>query len=161
MRTTYFLRRAVATLVEFADVVTRLEREMDFQRVKARFKPEALAQWAEAVGFFGSNEPFLTQVRNDVGGHFGHMAAVYAVENFQPDADGKIEILETGPGAAAERLHFTSEIAATALIRHLSGSTTEEKVESLVKTVVDAVRHATQAVHLVTACYLWDRFGGG
>lgn len=70
-------------------------------------------------------------------------------------------LLETKPGAWAERLHFASLIAATALIRHLPGSTPEEKVEFLIKKVVDATKHATQAVHVITALYLWERFARG
>lgn len=81
--------------------------------------------------------------------------------DFWPDAGAKMELLETKPGAWAERLHFASLIAATALIRHLPGSTPEEKVEFLIKKVVDATKHATQAVHVITALYLWERFARG
>jgi hypothetical protein len=159
VRRLYFLRRAVATLVEFAEALHLLEREPDFQCLKAQFNSEALTQWSQAVQFFHANEAFLKRVRNDVGGHFGGAAAVYAVENMQPSASGKIELLETKPGEWAERLHFTSLVAATALIRHLPGSSPEEKVDSLVAAVVEATKHATQAVHIITALCLWDRFG--
>ena len=161
VRKLYFLRRIVATLVEFAEVVRLLEEDADFRGVKTRFDSEAQNLWSEAVAFFHSNESFLKKVRNDVGGHFGGQAAVWAVENLQRDAVAKMEIIQTKPGAWAERLHFTGLIAATALLRHLPGRSQEEKVEYLCTKVVDAAKHATEAVHVVTAVYLWHRFGRG
>lgn len=161
VRKIYFLRRAVATLREFAEGVRLLERDADFQALKARVNPDAEVRWSNAVKFFASREKFFVQVRNDVGGHFGTEAAKYAVDRLQPDADGKMECAETGPNAFAERLHFTSLIAATALTRHLTGASDLEKVDLLVKTVVDAVGHATRAVGAITVPYLWERFGRG
>jgi hypothetical protein len=74
------------------------------------FNASAFVQWSEAGIFFASNESLLKQVRNDVGGHFGSAAALYAVDNFEPLAASSLELLETIPSEWAERLHFVSLI---------------------------------------------------
>src|SRR5258708_3015412 len=83
VRRLYFLRRAVATLVEFAETLRLLDDNSEFRRLKGSFNASAFVQWSEAGAFLDSNESFLKQVRNDVGGHFGSAAALYAVDNFE------------------------------------------------------------------------------
>jgi len=58
-------------------------------------------------------------------------------------------------------LQFTTEIAATALVRHLVGTSPEDKIERLFQnTLMPAYGHATVAVQMIAASHLWHRFGG-
>ena len=74
----YFLRRAIATLVEIAEVLRLIDREPAFVRLKADFDEMTLEYWTGAIDFFNENERLLERVRNDVGGHFGSAAALFA-----------------------------------------------------------------------------------
>ncbi len=58
------------------------------------------------------------------------------------------------------RLNFAGEIAATAFVRRLRGTTVVDKVESLFKNVlIPAYGHATDAVKMIVSSHLWHRFG--
>jgi hypothetical protein len=156
VRRLYFLRRTVATLVEFAEVLRLLEDDPDFKKqVVSTFNETARKQWSEGIGFFKSEETFLKRVRNDVGGHFGTSAAKYAVQNLNENDYGKMEIIEANTGGLQERLHFTATIAAKALFRHVEGNTDEEKVKSLFDRVREATKHAWQCAHWITF-WLWE-----
>ena len=99
VRRVYFLRRVVATLVEFAEALRLLENDPDFEcQVKSTFSERARSQWSDGIAFFKTEEKFLKDVRNDVGGHFGAAAAKYAVQNLSQNDDGKIEIVATIKG---------------------------------------------------------------
>lgn len=150
----YFLRRSIATLVEFAETVRLLEQCTEFEVVRSHFSPEIAKYWDEASLSFRKEEHLLERVRNDIGGHFGQQAATYVVQNFDPAAVGKLELSSRG-----FRLHFVGEIAATAALRHVNGPTYESRSEQLVGTVKKAYRQATRATKCVVTCYLWERFG--
>ena len=126
-RRNYFLRRSIATLVEFAETLRLLDKCTEFQGVKARFGTEIAMYWPKALRFFDKHEALLESVRNDIGGHFGQKAAIYAKDNLDPTAVGKIEAkyMET------IHLHFAGEIAASAALRHLPGSTAKKRFENL------------------------------
>jgi len=51
----YFLRRSIATLHEFSQVIQELDRLPSFQRVKAQFDSEVLKYWASAVAERSNN----------------------------------------------------------------------------------------------------------
>jgi hypothetical protein len=94
-----------------------------------------------------------------VGGHFGSKAADFAVQSFLLDADGSIEAHLNDAGKGGVILGFASEIAATALLRHLPGCHAEEKVKTLFEEVVTAFPHAVRAVECIVAHHLWVRTG--
>lgn len=151
----YFLRRSIATLVEFAETLRLLNECNEFQDIRSRFNPEITKYWDKALQFFAKHEALLKKVRNDIGGHFGEQAAIYATTHLDSAAVGKIEAeyLKT------VHLHFAGEIAAAATLRHLSGSTTEHGFIRLLRIVVTSFRHATRSTHCIVFCYLWEKFG--
>ena len=68
----YFLRRSIATLVEFAEALRLLNDCSDFNDVRLGFDEEVIEMWSEGITFFHENETFLERIRNDTGGHFDH-----------------------------------------------------------------------------------------
>ncbi len=82
----YFLRRCIATLVEFAETVRLLDECDVFKPIKKGLDKKIRPYWSGAVRFFRQHEPFLKKVRNDIGGHFGSMAADCAVRHVGPEA---------------------------------------------------------------------------
>lgn len=152
----YFIRRSIATVVEFAEALRLLNGSNEFAcKVKPHFIPSMIECWDSAVRFFRDQEPFLKLVRNDIGGHFGLQSAEYAIAKADPLTPLKMEVNEKGNMF----LHFAGEIAAAATMRHLEGPTVEEGFAKLMKIVTTAFGHATSSVHCIGVAYLWPRFG--
>ena len=157
----YFLRRSIGTLTEFAEAIRWINACPEMQALKDSWgSAEATKTWNAAVAFFLTNERFIEDVRNDIGGHFGMKAAHYAVGNLDPSITGKMERHWNEDGEESMHLHFAGEIAANAFVRHLCGATVTDKVEALFRDVLmPAYGHATVAVKIIAASYLWHRFG--
>lgn len=157
-RRNYFLRRSIATLIEFAQTFRLLDQCSDFQGIKAKFDAVSAKRWQKALRFFKLNESLFVRVRNDIGGHFGLEAARYATTHMPSSSVGKLEVfLEDSKQGA--RLHFAGELAAVAMSRHLKGKTSEQKFSLLLRKVVVGYRHAIWSVDLVIVFYLWEKFG--
>jgi hypothetical protein len=154
-RQNYFLRRSIATLVEFAEAIRLLDECPEFHSIKMSFPPELRDRWNEGVRFFRDHEQFFKDVRNDVGGHFGSEAARFAIEHIHTEGTGEIE----GRDDKTVHLHFVMPLVATAMTRHLQGMTAEEKFTPLFKDAVAGFKYATDCTHCVVFGYLWQRFG--
>ncbi len=159
LRSFYFLRRSIATCVEFAEAIRLLDQASDFKKLVARFPAEGQTTWRESLNYFGRKEKFWKEIRNDVGGHFGSKASEFAVESFLPDAGGSIEVHLNHDGKGGAILGFASEIAATALLRRLPGGTHKEKSKNLIDEVMTAFPHAIRAVECIVNDHMWDRAG--
>lgn len=160
-RRNYFLRRSIGTLYEFAEGLRLLAACPDFAWVSAAFDDDTAAEWNAAIGFFHSKERLIQSVRNDIGGHFGSKAAIYAVPNLGTGTVCKIEIkYDVQNSPRPPELHFAGEIAASAFLRHLPGTSVDEQVGGFMTDVlVQGYRHATECVHVLVVLYLWPRFG--
>ena len=88
------------------------------------------AYWTNGSAYFKSNERFLENIRNDIGGHFGSKAAIYALENLSADAVGHMEFRGTGKEQTMH-LHFAGELVATAMLRHLPGEGVEDRFHQI------------------------------
>jgi hypothetical protein len=157
-RQLYFLRRSMATLHEFASVLSEIDQLPSFQVVRAGFSTTSQRHWPRALTYFRRHERYIARIRHNVGGHFGKQAAALALANLLPNALGKLEIALYGQGGGA-KLFFTNEIAATATLLHVRGTNSEAKARRMIRHALVAFRHATFAVDCITANYLWDRFG--
>ena len=156
-RMQYFLRRSIASLVEFAESIRMLHSCPDFHLVRSCFDNKAVTHWDTAVEYFKTAEGFLKQVRNDIGGHFGHSASRYPIANLVSGALGKFEVVEMASGAADIRLHFAGELAATAMFRHLRGNSQKEKMDGLVNIVDTSYGHAAKCAADIAHCYFWKK----
>lgn len=118
-RRLYFVRRAIATVLEMKGGFQRLDQCPEFQNVLRSFTPEETADWRAAVTFLVDHEQEFRQIRNDVGGHFLEQAADYALASISAKATGVIIIQRgTKPQTAGPFLKFASELVANAITRH-------------------------------------------
>src|ERR1700733_7621865 len=147
-RVNYFLRRAIATLVEFAEAVRLLSELDDFKRFCGSVDASLSAYWTNGSAYFKSNERFLENIRNDIGGHFGSKAAIYALENLSGDAVGHMEFRGTGKEQTMH-LHFAGELVATAMLRHLPGEGVEDRFHQITQVALAGFRHATLCTQFV------------
>lgn len=157
-RRLYFIRRAVATLVEYGGALVRLDQCPEFAKIRERFSPRELQQWSEAKHFFDENKAVLANVRNHIGGHFQEKASAYALSNMHPQAVAKIEIVRAPrDNRVGIKLKFVGELAATALTAHKEEKTTEEFINLLVKLTREGFAHAVIVVHSVSNFYLIEK----
>jgi hypothetical protein len=158
-RPIYFLRRSIATLKEFAEASRLLDASDDFQWLKSTFDEQSKTRWEKAIGFFREQEKMIGDIRNDLGGHFGFPAALYAVANLRPNVSGKIEFVFKRPNKITPRLHFAGEIAATALSKRLPGSDNKAQLALFFKEIlVPGYRHATNLIDPIVNHLLIPRF---
>jgi hypothetical protein len=162
-RVHYFLRRAIGTWCEFAEVIRLLDAQEDFGPIRRRFDALATRKWRKAVRFFRKYEHAMKAVRNDIGGHFGSKAARYAIENFTPGVTGKFEIVRDDLGRVGAHLYFAGEIVAVATFRTLPGGPDKQnstaQFRNLLRIVRVGWRYGTLSASVIGSQYLWDRFG--
>jgi hypothetical protein len=159
-RKQYFLRRSIGSLCEFADALNLLSQCTELKALYSSWDATSRGDWDDVISFFTNQQRLIKDIRNDIGGHFGSKASLYVVEHLQSSA-GKVEVGWNEHNQPSNmRLHFTSQLAATAFTRHLHGATMEEKVKRFFDDVLmPGYKHATTSVQMLVASELWWRFG--
>ena len=156
-RQLYFLRRSLLSIKEFGDAVSCLNRQEKFREWVNRFSGGP-NDWDQAVAYFTKERcDSWATVRNGVGGHFGHKAALDAVKNFADDSTGGVEVTRNSDGTHKLVLKFSAEIAATALLGLTPGTNNEDKIKALINDSVLAYGFSTQAVEFLVMHYIWPR----
>jgi hypothetical protein len=151
----YFVRRSIGTIREFAEALRLINDDPDLRLNATRHVEGAKATWDSAITFFERNETLLRAIRNDIGGHFGHEAALNALDKLRPDAFSTIELVD----GRDLRLHFAGEIAASALLPHLQNDDIKEYQALLRECIKPAYKHAARCVQILVLEYLWPSFG--
>jgi hypothetical protein len=155
-RRQYFLRRSIATILEFAHCLASLRECVEFKVIRNN-SPEAAQVLDDAVRFFTNTKALLRTARNSVGAHFGYASAKYAIGNLEPEATGKLEF-EITDGHINVKLHFSAELAAIAFCSGLPGKTNPQKITTAIECLDDGYRHATAVVQVMVGADLMPRF---
>jgi len=160
-RKLYFVRRGVATLVEFGGALKMVDEHPEFEPVFGRFGPEGKTRWREAVGFFAERKEFIARLRGDFGGHFDHGSALHALQDLDPETRGVLEIVKTdADGLAGVRLKYAVELVATAMARRRpADQPPDEYFSDMFTAIRSGFRHAVDAMHTLSAGYVLPRFG--
>ncbi len=160
-RKIYFVRRGIATLVEFGGALKMLDEQPDFQQIRRGFKNGGPERWRDAVEFFVKQKPYLSKVRADFGGHFDHASALHAVTDMHPETRGVLEIVKNyAERTGGVRLKYAMDIVGTAMTRRRPVDQTSDKYFNEMFTVVrTGFRHAVEAMHTVAAFHVLPRFG--
>jgi hypothetical protein len=151
----YFLRRMLVSLDEFAGALNQVNANVEWKRIRATFDSETEKRWDGAVKYFGAIRQKWQELRNWIGGHFLEKAAAFAIDNFNEDATGKIEIvMDHEERKGGIRLLYVEEIVATAMKQRLgSGEHSEEEfrayINDLFTVMMTAVNEAVKAVHVI------------
>jgi hypothetical protein len=151
----YFVRRSIGTIREFAEALRLINDDPDLLLNATEVDEEAKTTLDPAITFFETNEGLLREIRNDIGGHFGHQAALNALDGLSPGAYSTIELVD----GREFRLSFAGEIAASAILPHLPNDDIEGYAALLRDTIKPAYKHATRCVQILVLKYLWGRFG--
>lgn len=153
----YFVRRTLATLVEIDGAMHKLSMNPDFKRVRREMTKTERKGWDAAVKFFAKKHDFLNDWRNDIGGHFSDQAAEFAISDIHEDTVGAIEVYRRGAGADV-KMPFAYELVAVAMTKGRGEKSEKEFLNEAFEFMKDAVKHAVNAIQIVTSVYLFDRF---
>ena len=159
-RRNYFLRRSIATLLEFEGGLHRLSKTDEYKASRAGIDKALIRRVTDAIRFFQKHHKLLKSLRNDIGGHFNDEAAAFATSHIEPAAIAKIEVTfhPSGKGGGV-KLHYAGELAATAFTKSLPGiKPRSEEIEDAIRMIAEAYAYATGALHALAIAFLWDRF---
>lgn len=159
-RRNYFLRRSIATLLEFEGALHRLSKTHEYKASRADVDRALISRVTDAIRFLQKHHKLLKSLRNDIGGHFSDEAAAFATSHAETDAIAKIEVTfhPSGKGGGV-KLHYAGEIAATAFTKSLPGiKPRSEEIEDAIRMVAEAYAYATGALHALAIAFLWNRF---
>ncbi len=162
-RQSYFIRRSLATLREFGDALRSISEETandpDLALTFRGLPAETSDAWNAAIQFFKTNKAFLQDIRNDVGGHFGHKAALNALSMLQPETLGNISAADSVNGQKQIRdSTLAGEIAATALLKHVPNANSTGYRAFWRDFLMPGYNHAKDCVYILVWEYLWERF---
>jgi hypothetical protein len=160
-RKQYFMRRAIATTVEFAEAFRLLNARTDFQSlIRSQFSSAHEIEWRECVSYLADHEREIERIRNDVGGHFGYTAALAVIRNLKPGTTGMIRTVINSQRRKGRWFYeFAGEIAAAAAMRHKPEGETEQAFFSRTLAVVgECFKKAIRTTDLLTYYYTHDRF---
>ncbi len=156
-RRLYFVRRAIATLVEFRGALMRINQCPEFSTIKSRFTPVELSQWQNSHKFFETNKEFFKKVRDDTGGHFQENAANYSLGNIVPSYPAMVDLVKEEEGAGI-KLTFVGELVAVAITKHKENQSREEYFELLIGLIRQGFENALIPTHIIFNHYLLEKF---
>lgn len=156
----YFVRRAMLTFRELHSALSQLDRDSDFQRIKARMNTVNKRGWKDAVAFFDQHAPAIAKARNVTGGHFSNKAGEHAVDEVSGDLVGKVEVIWK-PKETRVNLHFAYDVMVLGLIQPRAvGQKEVDYLREFFETLGAAYSHAARAMHAVTLTYIIPKFRG-
>jgi hypothetical protein len=158
-RKIYFLRRSIATLVEFASAIEMLDQRPEFRARKTRFDREVQERWDNAAKYFRDWKTFLSERRADFGGHFDHGSALHAVKEMHPDTVGKIVVVKhTTDEKGGVRLAYAMEIVGAAMThRKPDDQGDREWFHEMFVVVRAGSNEAVKAVHALSIMHLLEK----
>ena len=158
-RTLYFLRRSLATLVEFQGALTQLVISPEFKEAKPRVSELNASRIHDANVYFQKHSARIKELRNEFGGHFKEAAVQYATSNLSPDTVGQVTWVSTSETRLRLELHFVADIVAGAITSKMGGANYGEEWKAAMTIIADGYLHVLGATLATVNAFLWDRFG--
>ena len=160
-RKMYFLRRSIATLVEFPSAIEMLDQRPEFRKLKRNFNRDVQKRWDDATKYFREQKKYLSERRADFGGHFDHASAKHAVKKIHPETAGQIVVVKhINEEKGGVRLNYAMEIVGAAMTHRKPGAQEDrEWFHDMFVMVRAGSNEAVKAIHTVSIMYLLERFG--
>ena len=160
-RKMYFLRRSIATLVEFASAIEMLDQRPEFRRIKREFNSDVRKRWDDAAEYFRHQKKYLSERRADFGAHFDHASAKHALKKIHPETVGQIAVVKhMDEEKGGVRLNYAMEIVGAAMTRRKPEDQEDRRwFHDMFILVRAGSNEAVKAIHTVSIMYLLERFG--
>jgi hypothetical protein len=159
-RVTYFLRRALATLVEFRGVLTAVRGSAEFKLVEPSLTALDAAYILDADRFLQQNWTQIKSLRNEFAGHI----SARAIEVTMKGLTNEVGKVSWNPDPAGWTVGIECDFAAILLAGVISssmpyGSDIFEEFSKAVSILSEGFNHAQAAMVALVHAFLWDRFG--
>jgi hypothetical protein len=159
-RVSYFLRRALATLVEFRGGLTAVRKSAEYKAAEAGITALDARYIVEADRFLQQNWPQIKSLRNEFAGHIQAGAIDFAMKNLT----NKVGSVTWNPDPSGWTIGIECDFAATLLAGVISssmprGSDVFVEFSKAVQILSEGFIHAQAAMVALVHAFLWDRFG--
>jgi len=160
-RQIYFVRRSIASLVEFAGAIEMLDQRPEFRKIKAKAASHVRERWDGAVEYFRNWKDYLRARRGDFGAHFDHGPNLHAVREMNPEMEGELVVVKNHEEkTGGVRLKYAYQIVSAAMTHR---KPTDQSEAEWFREMFIIVRAGTQetvkAVHSLSLMYLLEKFG--
>jgi hypothetical protein len=161
-RVMYFLRRALATLIEFRGGLTTITKTPEFKAAKAGLSELDARSINDADRYLQKNWPLIKELRNEFAGHIQMSGVEFAMSKFSNET-GRVtwhQGLDDGWVMGLE-CDFAGKILAGAISSKLQGGTNvQAELRKALEVIIPGYTHAQAAMCALVHAFLWDRFGG-
>lgn len=160
-RVMYFLRRAIATLVEFRGGLTTVTRTPEFKAAKWRMSALDSRCIADADRHLQQNWPQIKELRNEFAGHIQMPGVEFALSKFS-DEVGKVTWDHSSDGwTMGLECDFAGQVLAGAMGSRLpAGTDLQVELNKAIDVISQGFNHAQAALVALVHAFLWDRFRG-
>jgi hypothetical protein len=159
----YFMRRSLATLVEFNSVLAQVVSSREYKDHMGSVGKLHLDHINEAVSYFQANFSRIKEFRNAVGGHVLHTAIEFATRSFPPDLAGTVRWVSPDSrdaGVLALELPYAHHIVAGAIASTLpQGGDVETEIAVAVRIIMESYPKIQGATYALVHEFLWPKFG--
>jgi hypothetical protein len=159
-RLSYFLRRSLATLVEFRGALTVVKRTEEFKKARPGLSALDAKLIAEADKFLQQHWPRIKELRNEFAGHISADAVDFALKNLTNEV-GKVT---WNPGSdtwtGGVECDFAGVVVAGVISSKLQdGGDVRAELRKALDIMSQGFNHAQAAMVALVHAFLWDRFG--
>jgi hypothetical protein len=159
----YFMRRSLATLVEFNSCISQILASPEFKSVKKSIGKQDWEFIQDANRYFQTNFGRLKELRNAVGGHVLQTGVDFATSSFPPSLAGIARWVSPDSkqvGVLSLELPFAGQIIAGAIASALpNGADVEAELRSAVRIIFDSYPKVQGATYAFVHHFLWPKFG--
>lgn len=159
-RVTYFLRRALATLVEFRGALTRVLVTDEFKRAQSGLTALDAKYIADANNFLQQNWILVKGLRNEFAGHIQAAAVDFAIKHLSNEV-GKVTWNPCPDGwTVGLECDFAGVVLAGVIGSKLqSGSDALAEWHKALEVMSQGFNHAQAAMVALVHAFLWESFG--
>lgn len=159
-RVTYFLRRALATLVEFRGSLTRVLMTDEFKRAQSGLTAMDAKYIADADNFLQQNWTQIKELRNEFAGHIQARAVDFAIKHLSNEVGKVTWNPDPDVWTVGIECDFAGVVLAGVISSKLqSGSDVLGELQKALGIISQGFNHAQAAMVALVHAFLWERFG--
>ena len=156
----YYLRRSLATLVEFRGTFVQVKQCKEFRESEHKLNQLHATYISEADKFFNKNWARIKDLRNEFAGHIQASAVKFATKNF----DRHVGTITWNPAPESWATEIECDFAGMVLNGVISsklqaGRGTLDEWQKALEMISSGFNHAQAAMVALVHAFLLDRFG--
>ena len=160
-RVSYFLRRALATLIEFGGDLTVVRKSGEFKKAELWLTAMDSRNIADADRFMQQNWAQLKKLRNAFAGHIKADAVDFAIKNLSAEVGKVTWNPDPGGWTVGIECDFAGTVLAGVISSKLqTGSDVRTEWRNTLEIVSRGFNHSQAAMCALVHAFLWDSFGG-